>query len=80
MNQLLLNTEKEAQSGGKGHQEVSSPASCPKQGQLWDEPRLLRAFFIALENSKEKTCTDLLGNLLRYLTVLIVKKFFLHPV
>lgn len=29
---------------GRPLSEVSGPTSCPKQGQLWDQNRLLRAF------------------------------------
>jgi len=37
-------TEPQDNSGGKGPQAVSNPTLCPKNGQLWDQTRLLRAW------------------------------------
>lgn len=58
--------------GQKTPHDISSPTSCSKQGQLWDQTRLLRVFFsCALKTLKDGDCTTTLGNLLRCLIFLM---------
>lgn len=46
----------------EGPQEVSSPTSCSKRGQLWGQMRFLRALFSwVLQNSKDGGCHDISG-------------------
>jgi len=71
-----VDPESQDNSGWKGPQEVASPTSCSKQGQLWSQTRLLRALSRqVLKSSRDGDGTASLGSLLYCLAVLRVKSF-----
>lgn len=69
-------SESQDNSSWKWPQEVSSPTSWSKRGQLWGQTRLLRAFSSqVLKSCKNGAGTASLGSLHHYLAVLMEKRF-----
>lgn len=64
----------------RGPWELSSPTPSLKQGQLWNQHRLLRALSgQVLKTFKDESCTICLGNLIHCFIVPVVKMCLLLP-
>lgn len=64
----------------RGPWKLSSPTPSLKQGQLWNQHRLLRALSgQVLKTFKDESCTICLGNLIHCFIVPVVKKCLLIP-